>query len=257
MAIAFVGDATGVDSNGGTFNVSLHASSAAGNVAIAALTSYDNTTPSITFTGWTQYRADAFSPSHSWVHYIYYRVLTGSDPVSVTLPAEYTTWYTATYSGADGTTPLVDTGSENEGGGTTVTGLGVTVTTDDSVLFASMVGYGSGLSVGFGSMTAREANYDSVNNFYDQSVSAGASGDRTATLSSNDAWSVTMGVIAPDGGGGGGGDVVAVPQSGLSFLGGMGGGMHRPRPPGKRDLAGSVQFARSKSGLYLPRRLAA
>lgn len=264
MAIAFVGDATGVDSNGGTFNVSLHASSAAGNVAIAALTSYDNTADSITFTGWNRYRADGYTPGQQWMHFLYWRILTGSDPVSVTMDAQYTVWYTVTYSGAHATTPLVDTGSANSGVGTGVTGTGVPVTTAGSILFASQIGYTNGLSVGFGGMSVREAAYDGVNSWYDESVSSGPTGNRTATLGGSTDWSVTMGVIAPDGGGGGGVVATVDHSSALSFpvL------CRKPAndnrvPPGRRTysfsthVADSGQFARSKSGIYLPKRLAA
>lgn len=232
MAIAFVGDATGVDTNGGTFNVSLHASSAAGHVAVAAMTSYDNTADSITFTGWTRYRADGVVPTQQWIHFLYYRILDGADPVSVTMSAQYTTWYVATYSGAHATTPLVDTGTINSGVGTAVTGTGVTVTTSGSFLFASQVGYSNGLSVGFGGMTARET-YDTTNGFYDESVSSGASGNRTATLGGATDWSVTMGVIAPADGAA---PAAPTPQGGLAFIGGMGGGFRKPNPPRRREI---------------------
>lgn len=54
---------------------------------------------------------------------------------------------------------------------------------------------------------------------------------------------------------GGGGGVSVTSQSGLGFVGGLGGGLHRPKPPGRR---GFVDFGRrAASGLYVPERLAA
>jgi hypothetical protein len=208
MAGAFGSDAFTADADGGTFTPTAPAGGSAGDCVIAAITVYDTSSTTITFTGWTQYRSDAYAPGgNSWVHHIFWRVLTGSDSYQLTVPAQYTNAYLTRYTGAHATTPLVDTGSANSGSSTTATGTGVTVSTADSALFYSMVGYFTGLSSPFAptGMTSREANYDTVNNWADLiPVSTGATGDKSATMAGNAVWSVTMGVIAPAAGGGGG-----------------------------------------------------
>lgn len=245
MAITFVNDAVTVDSDGGSVAANQPAGASTGQLALAAVTNYggsaaaDITPPA----GWGTYREDAFSPSNSWLHGIYWKILAGGDPFTFTVRADYTVIYIAAYSGTDPTTPLVDTGTANSGSGTTATGLGVTVTTDNSFLFFSHVGFGTGLTTGPAGMNAREVNYDGVCNFYDLSVSAGATGNKTATLSS-DEWSVTMGVIAPPGGGGGGGEVAPVDHSSVMSFPAL------CRKP-KRD---DGKWVRGQGGIWQPRR---
>lgn len=200
MAIAFDSDATTTDVNGGSVVANQPSGVAATKLAIAQVVVFDtsNLGSSSPATGWSTYREDAYTPSNQWVMAIYYKILVGGDSFTFTTSANYTEIYISLYTGHNTTTPLVDTGTANSGTGVTATGLEVTVTTADSFLFFAHTGYTSGLTSGPVGMNAREVNFDGVVNWYDLSVAAGGSGNKTAVVP-NDEWSVTMGVIAPDG----------------------------------------------------------
>jgi hypothetical protein len=205
VAIAFDSFAETTDTDGGTFAINQPSGVAAGKCAIIFVNCYDQNGGTITPpTGFALYQRLEVSQAHNWSAAVYGKVLAGGDSFTITVPANYTDVVALCYSGTHATTPLVDTGTANQGTGTTVTGTGVTVTTADSVLFAAMSGYTTGLSVGFGGMTLRgNANFDASINWYDETVAAGATGNRTATLAASDEWGVVMGVIAPAAGGGG------------------------------------------------------
>lgn len=202
MAIAFRADNNGVDSDGGNVAAAAPAGAAAGDAAIMVITSYDHTNvANVTQpTGWSLYREDARNAGgDAWVTAVYWKVLAGGDSYTSTCPATYTTWYVACYTGAHATTPLVDTGTFNQGSGTTATGNDVTVTTANSFLLFIANGYNSGLTAGQPTgYSVREQGYDGTNDFADKSVAAGATGNQTASRS-NDTWSVTLAVIAPAG----------------------------------------------------------
>ncbi len=203
MAIAFVNDTSHIDINGGALGNNISISGLqTGDLIMCVLTIYDQTGGTITPpSGWNLYRRDEYSPNNQWTHAIYWRFSDGTESWNFTVPAQYTEQYAIAYRGTDTTTPLVDTGTANSGTGSPATGTSVNVSTDGSVLFFSEAAYSNALSGAPAGMTLRET-YDTVNNFYDQSVNAGATGNRTATISGAgaDGWSVTMGVIAPPGG---------------------------------------------------------
>ncbi len=221
MAITFV-DSSGVhvDLNGGALgnNISL-TGLLDDDLLLCFLTCYDQTGGTITppaGNGWTELMNEDYTPSDSWQHAIYWRLSDGAESWNFTVPAAYTNQIGMAWRDTHLTTPFPDTGSANSGSSATATGATMDVTNSGSFLIASMNGYSVGLSAGFTGMTARESNYDSVNNIYDESVSAGATGTRTASMASSSQWAVTMVAISPPGGGGGGGAVATPDHSSFS-----------------------------------------
>lgn len=93
-----------------------------------------------------------------------------------------------------------------------------------------------------------------------QSGVSGAVGTKSLTMAASGDWWVAIAVLPPAAAGGGGA-AVDTHMSTLAFPALC----RKPAndngriwvPPGRRSVAGSGQFRRSKSGLYLPRRLAA
>lgn len=203
MTAAFDSSAATTASLGGTFTANAPGGAAAGKAAGLFVIPYDQNNGTITPpTGFSLYRRLEVSQAHNWSMAIYSKVLAGGDSWSMTVPNVYTDVLAVCYTGAHATTPFVDTGTSNQGTGTTATGTGVTVTTANSVLTAAFAGYLTGLSVGFGGMTL-QATFDVLNAWYDETVSSGATGNRTATMAASDEWGVIMSVIAPAAGGGG------------------------------------------------------
>lgn len=104
------------------------------------------------------------------------------------------------------------------------------------------------------SLGSEQTNTSQVGQLF--TLTAGAA--TTNATSAGDYPSVGLAILRDSGGGGGGGGVVVDHQSTLSFPALC----RRPandnwKPPGRRSVAESGQFRRSKSGIYLPRRLAA
>lgn len=101
----------------------------------------------------------------------------------------------------DQTTPIPATGflANSDTTGTTATGLSVTGVADSELYLAS-AGYSATSTSTPTGMTPREVNYDgSSNNVWTQDVGAGATGDRTFTLSTNDVWATHMVILQPVG----------------------------------------------------------
>lgn len=99
----------------------------------------------------------------------------------------------------DQTTPVPDS-TENSGiTGTTATGLSVNGVAD-SLLYLASAGYNAQSTSTPTGMTPREVNFDgSSNNVWTQAVGAGATGNRTFTLSTNDVWACHMILLQPVG----------------------------------------------------------
>lgn len=200
----FVGDSVTVDSNGGAVAASTPSGTpTTGDLLKAVCVSYDNNTATWTPpAGWTQL-GSTVSVSQAgllWRFATFYKIHDGSETYTFTEDqGTYSTVYIQAWRDTDQTTPMDTTQfSSNQGSGsTTVTGTGVTVANNDSVLLWNMIGYGTGLSSGPSGFDAREVNYDGVSNAYSDDVASGATGDKTGTLSTSDVWSCHMSVINP------------------------------------------------------------
>jgi hypothetical protein len=204
VALAFINDSFTVNASGGTTTGTRPTSVGSGNLLYAKWDIYDvdATTGTSLPTGWTLITKNYVTNASGAVTQIL-AWADGAATLAFVGPSNYTNLYLAGYSGQNASAPI-DSGSGaptfNSGRSTTGTGTGVTVTDNGSLLIYAETGYGAGLSSGPGG-TAREVNYDGVNNVYEFAVNSGATGNKTGTLSSTDLWGVGMFVVRPAGSG--------------------------------------------------------
>lgn len=162
---------------------------------------YVETASTLSVTGtWTLVHQTP-QPSGSTFQQATYVRIASSEPASWTISWSPggAAWCTAgfmAFSGGDAVTIQDAAGTENSGSGTTATGLGLTTNTGNALLLLSEVDF-NGASASRSGYTSpititNEIDFANVAMAYGIQASAGASGDKTATLSISTAWTAHL-----------------------------------------------------------------
>lgn len=169
-----------------------------GDLVLCYLVWYDNATPP-GLTDFTKIRSTGSTACGGW----YAKVAGGSEPASYTITGTgvYTV-HSIVVRGA--ATPSADDSHSagNTGSGTTRTGSAVTAGTSGALLLLGVSGYDSGSGAPSG-MSEIDDDVDVNNAWYQESISSGSTGTRTATGTTSQ-WATVMLVLDEEGGGGGG-----------------------------------------------------
>ncbi|MCA1807743.1 MAG: hypothetical protein LC687_07845, partial [Actinobacteria bacterium] len=151
---------------------------------------------SVTASGWTE--VDSNTAYHKI--FMLYKVAGSSEPATYSFEPD--AFVTASgiimrFSGVDTTTPSDATSTDNSGNSAAPRGLSVTTASDDAMLVLGMYFAGSGNSstAPSGMTEASEVQYTSAN--YGTQASAGASGNKDATLTSSNLWQTIMWALKP------------------------------------------------------------
>ncbi len=208
MTISFVNDTAATSASGTTLTGSEPALTANGDLLRAELVIYDQNggtiTPPATGGAWVLKARNDYTVTRQgggtrlWTHALYERPRDGTESFSWTIPNQYSEIYVAAYRTTLASISTSQIGTGNSGNTTTVTALGITAASAGFLVF-SEVGYSDALTAGPAGMTAREVNFDGAAlNIYDQSISSGATSDRTATITTDAAdqtWSAILTLV--------------------------------------------------------------
>lgn len=158
----------------------------------------DRTTSTVTLpSGWTL--IDSVTFASQWLN-TYYKVASG-EGASYTItssPSAFLNVAIVTYAGVDTTNP-VQTHTINTNSSTMATALGLTTTNANTplIMVASTTGTRSYTA---SSLTERTDDANNLGSFSDVQTAAGASGDKTATISSSATWATQLIALRPTGG---------------------------------------------------------
>lgn len=203
LAVAF--DSAANTGTGDNKTCNRPGTSTANRIMVALVSAYDSTTHTITPpAGWTSIRATTFSGGGgSGKVESFWKLDTGSEGASYTWTissGNYTNIAIGAWTGCDTSTP-VDTSSGNSGTASPATGTGVTAARNSSALIAFYVGYNLTSWATPTGMTSR-SSWDGACAMFDESVNAGATGNRTSTHTTN-VWASQLIVLQPPAAGGG------------------------------------------------------
>jgi hypothetical protein len=201
----FINSAAGNTPSANNVTVNVPAGVADGNLLVAV---YTNSNAALTVTppgGWTQIADSATTVTPRLV--LYFRIASSE-------PASYT-WNTSASAAQDvlilaydqmATSPLDGTVTTNTGTATTATATGLTTTNDNSLLVMAAISQGTRT---YSATNLTTEQYDgsssggghvSVGVFDGVQTTAGASGNKTATISSSATWYAMLAAFKPSGG---------------------------------------------------------
>lgn len=173
-----------------------------GSLLMAFINGWGSTTATITPPGgWSTLRGpDRRTTGDQFFAYIFYRIADGSEGASFTFTKSSGSLECAAmiarFEGHDAADPFDDTTTFNHGDGGTRTGTGFSTAEANELLVLMSWGYAGAVSSTPSGMT-QHLNQDNFHRLYSElRVSAGASGDRTHTQSSDD-WLTQMFAIRP------------------------------------------------------------
>ncbi len=186
---------TSVFNTGGTGTVALPTGSIAGDLVVAQIVVFDAHSNAVTVTGWDFVRSDNCPVGGNILQtLIYKKILVAADitagTMSVTVPTSRFTDFALTcytVSGED----VIGTGSGNSGTSTSCQATGITAVAGTILDIYST--YDIATTTGPTGMTVRVNGYDAGSlNIYEEAVSAGATGTRTATLAASSNWTAAL-----------------------------------------------------------------
>lgn len=174
-----------------------------GDVLVAIVQATDPDTAITGPSGWTVIDEIRVDPSGTFFrHSTWYKVAGASEPADYTWSGADTHWdgLITRWSGVDNSTPIDVQGTESEGESTSPNGTGVTTVTDDAMLL-----YLEGNRDASVTNTPPTGMTEFVENngrlteslAYEEITTAGATGDRTGTLSASDTWAATLVALRP------------------------------------------------------------
>ena len=180
-----------------SLSVNKPASTVDGNLMVMVLW-VDRTTSAITPPGgWNLINTQTFG---STLHNTYYKVASG-EGASYSIgssPSSFMAAGIASFSGTDTVSPL-QTSSVNTNTSGTATGTGITTTNDNTLLVMTSATTGT-RNYTASTLTERIDDGASIGLFSDMQTTAGASGNKTATISSSATWAAQLIAFKPSGG---------------------------------------------------------
>ncbi len=190
----FRSQTTSVFNSGGTGTVALPTGSLAGDLVVAQIVVFDALSNSVTVTGWDFVRSDNCPAGGNILQtFIYKKILLAADitagTMSATVPAHFTDFALTCYTVSN--EDVIGAGSGNSGTSASAQATGITAVAGTILDIYST--YDVATTTGPAGMTVRVNGYDAGSlSQYEEAVSAGATGTRTATLAASSNWTAAL-----------------------------------------------------------------